>query len=93
MPRKNLRKPRNEFILPNSGSFINLWQTGAKQPREEEPLEEVFRGDATARLALAIKGIEESDLQEMTDKLYSDYVAKLEGAGFEIISPDEAGEN
>ena len=49
------------------------------------------RGDATARLALAIKGVEESDLQEMTDKLYQDYVAKLKAGGFEIISADEAG--
>ena len=48
------------------------------------------RGDATARLALAVKGVSEQDLQEMTDKLYADYIAQLKASGYEIVSADEA---
>ena len=48
------------------------------------------RGDATARLALAVKGVSEADLQEMTDKLYQDYLAQLVAGGYEIVTADEA---
>ncbi len=49
------------------------------------------RGNATSRLAIAVQGVEEDDLQEMTDKLYNDYVAKLQAGGYEVITADEAG--
>lgn len=43
------------------------------------------KGKATARLAIGLQGIEESDLKEITDKLYNEYIAKLKAEGYEII--------
>lgn len=49
-----------------------------------------YRGDATATLILGVPDIDVDALQANTDKLYSEYVEKMEAAGFEIISSDEA---
>jgi len=47
------------------------------------------RGKAKAQLVLGIKGIEADDLQQMTDKLYADFIAKLKAKGFTIVTADE----
>lgn len=44
-----------------------------------------YRGDAKAGLTMAVQGIEASDLLEITDKLYTNYVRSLKSAGYEII--------
>lgn len=43
------------------------------------------KGKATARLAVGLQGIEDSDLKEITDNLYKEYIDKLKAEGFEII--------
>jgi len=48
-----------------------------------------YRGDAKAQLVLGIQGVSETDLQEITDKLYAEYVSKLEAKGFQIITADK----
>jgi len=49
-----------------------------------------YRGDVKAGLTMAIKGVSAVDLQETTDRLYNDYVARLKSAGYEILSADAA---
>ena len=51
------------------------------------------RGDAKAQLVLGVQGVSEIDLQEITDKLYTEYVSKLKAKGFEIVSAEEASRN
>ncbi len=48
------------------------------------------RGKATARLAVGLQGIEDTDIQGITDKLYAEYIEKLKSEGFEIVTADEA---
>jgi hypothetical protein len=48
-----------------------------------------YTGNATARLAVGVEGVDPEDLQELTDKLYNEYVARLESMGFEIISSED----
>lgn len=50
------------------------------------------RGDAKATLSVAVPGIDFDRLQKITDDAYSDYVAKLESEGYEIINADVAGQ-
>jgi hypothetical protein len=50
-------------------------------------------GSATAGLALGLDGITNEQLQEMTNKYYENYLAKLEAAGFEIMSAEEVKKN
>ncbi|MFK5959042.1 MAG: hypothetical protein QM495_09270 [Lutibacter sp.] len=48
------------------------------------------RGKAKAQLVLGVQGVSETDLQEITDKLYAEYISKLKAKGFQIITADEA---
>jgi len=49
------------------------------------------RGDALAQISVGLDGLDEKTVQEITDKLYKDYLAKLQAKGLTIISADEAG--
>lgn len=51
------------------------------------------RGDAKAQLVLGVNGVDENDLQSMTDQLYQNYVKKLTDAGYEIVSAAEVAKN
>lgn len=45
-----------------------------------------YKGNATARLAVGVEGVEAEDLQEMTNSIYSNYIQKLEGMGLEVLT-------
>ncbi|MBZ0245403.1 MAG: hypothetical protein K8H85_05625 [Cyclobacteriaceae bacterium] len=45
-----------------------------------------YTGDATARLAVGVEGIEPEQLQQLTNRLYNDYVAKLKNLGMEVYT-------
>ncbi|WP_268123364.1 hypothetical protein [Roseivirga pacifica] len=49
----------------------------------------VTYGSASSTLALGLDGIDEARLQAMTDKYYADFVAKLEAAGYSIMTAAE----
>lgn len=49
-----------------------------------------YRGSVEAGLSMAVQGIETTDLMEITDKLYNDYVSSFKSAGYEIVTIDEA---
>ncbi len=48
------------------------------------------RGNAKAQLVLGVQGVSEKDLQEITDKLFEEYKAKLVAKGFQIVTASEA---
>ncbi|WP_347839252.1 hypothetical protein [uncultured Draconibacterium sp.] len=43
-----------------------------------------YTGNATAKLAVGVEGLQAEDLQELTDKIYADYIESLKSRGFEI---------
>jgi hypothetical protein len=49
-----------------------------------------MRGDALAEVSVGLEGLDEKTVQEITDKLYKEYIAKLEAKGLNIITADEA---
>jgi hypothetical protein len=49
-----------------------------------------MRGDALAEVSVGLDGLNEKTVQEITDNLYKEYVAKLEAKGLTLISADEA---
>ncbi len=49
-----------------------------------------FKGDAKASLSVGLTGISEKDVQEITDKLYQDYISDVKAQGYEIINADVA---
>lgn len=50
------------------------------------------KGEATARAAIGINGLQEADIQEKTNKLFKDFVNDLKAKGFEIITSETAAE-
>lgn len=50
-----------------------------------------YKGDAKAQLSIGLTGLTDKQVQQVTDKLYADYIAQLKAKGFEIITADEAG--
>lgn len=44
-----------------------------------------LKGDATASLALALEGLNEASLQEITNQLFEQYKAELNANGFEVV--------
>lgn len=49
-----------------------------------------MRGEALAEVSVGLEGLDEKTVQEITDKLYKEYIAKLEAKGLTVITPDEA---
>lgn len=45
-----------------------------------------YTGNATARLAVGVEGVSPEDLQELTDKIYNDYLSKLKSMGLEVYN-------
>ncbi|RYZ94595.1 MAG: hypothetical protein EOP47_27540, partial [Sphingobacteriaceae bacterium] len=48
------------------------------------------KGDAKASASVGLAGLTEADIQQVTDKLYQDFVGQLKASGLQIVSPDEA---
>lgn len=49
-----------------------------------------YKGDAKAEASVGLAGLTEADVQQVTDKLYADFVADVKGVGLTIITADEA---
>lgn len=49
-----------------------------------------MRGDALAEVSVGLEGLDEKTVQEITDRLYKDYVSRLQAKGLTIITADEA---
>ncbi len=49
------------------------------------------KGNATAKAAVGLSGIQNEDLLRITDELYTDFTGMLEAKGITIISAEEAG--
>lgn len=45
-----------------------------------------YTGNATARLAVGVEGVEPEELQQLTNALYKDYVTKLKNLGMEVYN-------
>ncbi|MGE0589904.1 MAG: hypothetical protein AB7O48_15105 [Cyclobacteriaceae bacterium] len=45
-----------------------------------------YTGNATARLAVGVEGVNADDLQKLTNEIFNGYVNKLKGMGMEIYS-------
>lgn len=48
------------------------------------------KGDASASLSVGLDGLDEATVQNITNKLYEEYIEKLKSGGLRIISADEA---
>ena len=48
------------------------------------------RGDSKAEASVGLAGLTESDVQQVTDKLYQDFLAKIKESGLTLITADEA---
>ena len=49
-----------------------------------------YKGDAKAEASIGLTGLKETDVQQITDKLYQDFVNQIIASGLTIVNPDEA---
>lgn len=49
-----------------------------------------YKGDAKTEVSVGLEGLDEETLQEITNNLYADYLAKLKAKGMTVIGVDEA---
>lgn len=45
-----------------------------------------YTGNATARMAVGVQGVNSEDLQNMTNDLFKHYVSRLEALGYEVLN-------
>ncbi|QSE97089.1 hypothetical protein [Fulvivirga lutea] len=45
-----------------------------------------YTGDATARMAVGVEGLDPEDLQQLTNDVYNDYIANLEKLGLQVLT-------
>lgn len=50
-----------------------------------------YRGDAKAEASVGLTGLKESDVQQITDKLYQDFTNQIKAKNLQIITAEEAG--
>lgn len=50
-----------------------------------------YRGDAKAEASIGLTGISEADVQQITDKLYQDFITQIKAKNLQIITAEEAG--
>lgn len=51
-----------------------------------------YKGDAKAEASVDLTGLTEADVQQITDKLYQDFIAQLKAANLTLVGADEAGQ-
>lgn len=51
-----------------------------------------YKGDAKAQLSVGLEGITGKALQDVTDKLYGDYLAMIREKGLTVLSADDAAQ-
>lgn len=49
------------------------------------------KGDSKAQISIGLTGLTESDVQQITDKLYQDFLAQIKAKGLQVVTADEAG--
>lgn len=49
-----------------------------------------YKGDAKAEVSVGLTGLTEEDVQQITDKLYADFVGQIKAKGLNIINADQA---
>ncbi len=52
-----------------------------------------YKGDASAEASIGLAGLTDTDVQQITDKLYQDFIGQINGSGLTIITADEASKS
>ncbi|MGE6218776.1 hypothetical protein ACQKCH_03030 [Nubsella zeaxanthinifaciens] len=50
-----------------------------------------YKGDAKAEASVGLVGLTEADVQQITDRLYQDFVSQIKAKGLDLVTADEAG--
>ena len=87
-----INKARNAKRIYIAGFEVNYQIYNEKQDYKQggSTLGGGMRGDAMAEVSVGLEGLDEKTVQEITDKLYKEYIAKIQAKGLTIINADEA---
>ena len=82
---KKFSKSDKKLFIKRFNVNFQLIYVDAEQTREG-----VYHGSTSSSITVGFEGVTEQDLQAITDKLYNDYVAKMQAAGYQIVTAAEA---
>lgn len=88
---KKLKKAPKQVYIAEFRINYQLLYTDQESTQATSTMGGGYRGGSSASLSVGVQSVKPSDLIELTDKMYADYVAGLKKQGYSIISPDEAG--
>jgi hypothetical protein len=88
-----INKARNAKRIYIAGFEVNYQIYNEKQDYKQggSMMGGGMRGDAMAEVSVGLEGLDEKTVQEITDKLYKEYMAKIQAKGLTVITADEAG--
>ncbi len=81
-----LKKAPNKVYIQ---SFRVMFQVMATATAKS--MEGARRGATQTSMTVAVTGVDLTDFQEVTDRLYNDMIASLQSKGYEIVPAEEAG--
>jgi len=87
---KNLKKAPRKVYIAEFRVMYQLMYHQTDVDKGGRTLGGGLRGDTKASVTLGLKGVDVPDIQEITDKLYTEYTVKLKEQGFELVTADEA---
>ncbi|WP_421874809.1 hypothetical protein [Marinoscillum sp.] len=82
---KKMKKAPKKLYINRFNVNFQLIYIDSEQTREG-----VYHGATSSTLTVGFEGVPQADLQAITDELYSNYITKMEAAGYEILTADDA---
>lgn len=86
---KNFGEAPKKVFVKNFKIFYQMIAEAETTNRGGYQMGGNIKGDATARMAVGVDGIEPDQLQALTNSLYEGYISKLKSMGFEVLTSSD----
>lgn len=85
-----LKNSNKRIYIANFSVNYQIYNEKEKFKQGGSQLGGGMKGDASTEVSVGLEGLDEKTVQDITDKLYKDYIDKLNAKGMIIVSADEA---
>jgi len=85
-----LKNSNKKIYIANFSVNFQIYNEKEKFKQGGRQLGGTMKGDAKSEISVGLEGLDEKTVQDITDKLYQDYIGKLKAKGMIIVSADEA---
>ncbi len=85
-----LKNSNKRIYIANFSVNYQIYNEKEKFKQGGSQLGGGMKGDAKSEVSVGLEGLDEKTVQDITDKLYKDYIDRLKAKGMTIVSADEA---